>query len=464
MRGAILRGRRIEDKPPRPLAAYPTAVLDSLTHRFGRLAAINVLSNLLVPLAGLVDVAILGHLDDIRHLAGVALGAVIFDYLLWTVGFLRMGTVGPTARAEGVGDRDEVLAILIRGLAVAAALGGALLLLSPWLSAAGFALLDGTPDVEDAGRAYVAARFWGVPCAALTMGLLGWFLGREQAGRALAITAAGALANIGLDVWFVWGLGWGAAGAGWATAGSQALALLTGLVLAAPELGGASRVLARARDTEALRELASLSRDIVIRTFFLVTVFAAFTNLSAGMGTLVLAANAVLLKLLGAGAWLIDGYAFATETLAGVADGARDRRALRRVLQLSLAASLGTGLLLASAFVLFPEPTLGLLTDQPPVLAEARRHALWLLPVLGVGSAAYALDGFFIGLTAGTTLRRAMAASALLGFVPLATWAWSAGDPGLLWAAMAVFMVARVITLGAAVPGALKAAARSPAA
>lgn len=430
-----------------------------LPRRFARLAAINVASNLLVPLAGLVDVAILGHLEDVRDLAGVALGAVIFDYLLWTVGFLRMGTVGPAARADGQGDAVEVAAIALRGLAVAAVLGGTLLLLAPLLSAAGFAVLDGAPDVEQAGRAYVAARFWGVPCAAASFVLLGWFLGQEQAGRALAMTAVGSVSNIVLDVWFVWHLGWGAAGAGWATAASQALTLGCGLALAAPQLWrtlGPAGI--RARDPAALRALAGLSRDIVLRSFFLVTVFAAFTSLSAGMGTLVLAANAVLLKLLGAGAWLIDGFAFATETLAGQADGAGDRRGLRQVLWLALGASLATGLGLAGVLVLWPGPVLGLLTDQPAVLAEATRHVGWLLPVLGVGSAAYALDGWFIGLTAGATLRRAMAVSALLGFVPLAIWAWSQADPSWLWAALAVFMVARVLTLGAAVPRTLSGA------
>jgi len=464
LRGAILLGVNRQDNPQSSGKGYRHPVTASLSRRFTRLAAINVASNLLVPLAGLVDVAILGHLDDVRHLAGVALGAVIFDYLLWTVGFLRMGTVGPTARAAGRQDVVETQAILVRGLGVAAVLGGGLLLASGWLSSAGFGLLAGTPVVEEAGRAYVAARFWGVPCAAGSMVLLGWFLGQEQAGRALVMTAVGSLTNIALDVWFVWGLGWGAEGAGWATAASQALTLATGLALAAPALRHRAGVWARARDPGALQELAGLSRDIVIRTFFLVTVFATFTSLSAGMGTLVLAGNAVLIKLLGAGAWLIDGYAFATETLAGQADGAGDRRGLRRILALSVGASVTTGLVLSSALVLAPGPVLGLLTDQAPVLAEATRHVLWLFPVLGVGSAAYALDGYFIGLTAGRTLRRAMAISALIGFVPLATWAWRDSDPTRLWAALAVFMVLRVLTLGVAVPGTLRDEGSTPAA
>ncbi len=427
----------------------------SLTGRFARLAALNVASNLLVPMAGLVDVAILGHLDEVRHLAGVALGAVIFDYLLWTAGFLRMGTVGPTARAAGGGDKAEVTAVLLRGMLLAAILGGGLLLASPVLTELGFAILEGGPEVEEAGKAYVSARFWGVPCATGGFVLLGWFLGREQAGRALAMTAVGSLSNIALDIWFVWHLDWGAAGAGWATAASQTLALGTGLILAGPQLGPLGAALKKARDPEALREYLGLSRDIVIRTFFLVTVFAAFTNLSAGMGTLVLAGNAVLLKLLGAGAWLVDGYAFATETLAGQSQGTGDRKALRGLLGLSLGASIATGLVLAGTLLLAPDIVLGVLTNQTPVLAEATRHAFWLLPVLGVGSAAYALDGYFIGLSAGRTLRRAMTASALVGFVPLATWAWSRGDPTLLWAALAVFMVARVLTLGASVPSTL---------
>jgi MATE family multidrug resistance protein len=411
-----------------------------------------VASNLLVPMAGLVDVAILGHLSDVRHLAGVALGTVIFDYLLWTVGFLRMGTVGPTARATALGDEIEQQAILIRGLGVAAVVGFGLLLISPWLASFGFAMLDGTVAVEQAGKAYVAARFWGVPCAAGSFVLLGWFLGREQVGQALAMTAVGSLSNIVLDLILVWHLGWGAEGAGWATAASQLMALTTGLALALPALTDIPAAWARSKDADALRALAGLSRDIVVRSFFLVSVFAAFTNLSATMGTLVLAANAVLLKLLGTGAWLIDGFAFATETLAGQADAQTDKSELASVFKMSMVASLTTGLALSTLFIVAPGALLGLLTNQPEVLAEASRHVLWLLPVLGVGSAAYALDGYFIGLSAGHTLWRTMAVSALLGFLPLSIWAWHQQDPSLLWAALAVFMGARVLTLGLAVP------------
>jgi MATE family multidrug resistance protein len=209
-------------------------------------------------------------------------------------------------------------------------------------------------------------------------------------------------------------------------------------------------------DPDALRGFFSLGADITIRTLLLISTFAVFTNLAALMGTAVLAATAVLRQVVMLAAWFIDGYAFAVESLAGVFHGARDTRHLRRLLRLAHTWALATGALFAAAFWLAPRPLLGILTDHASVLDTAVQQVGWLVPVLIFSAPAYVLDGYFLGLTAGSTLRRAMLLSVAVGFVPLAALAHRNASIDLLWASLAAFMLARAITLGLQVGGTLR--------
>ena len=428
----------------------------SLTRRFTRLAVPNILSNVTVPLVGLVDTAMLGHLPDIRFLGGVALGAVLFDYVYWTFGFLRMGTTGTTAQAVGRDRQDEVWQILYRSVVVALGIAAMLLVTQRLLTAIGFGLLSGDAGIEAAGRDYFNARIWAAPATLTNFVLLGWLLGRERARAALVMTVVANLCNVALDWLLIMKFGLAAWGAGAATAASQYVMLAVGLALvfADPDRRPASR--AAILDRERLGELFRLNRDILVRTLCLISTFALFTNFSAIMGATVLAANAILLRLLGVASYLIDGAAFATESLAGIYHGRADGPGLRRLLRLSLLTGEAFGLLLVAALLLFPDPIFGLLTSHPEVRAAVGEYVVWMVPVLVFGAVAYILDGFFLGLTAGTTLRNAMLVSTLVFFVPLGLWALRKGDNHLLWAAMAIYMIGRDITLGAALPGLLR--------
>lgn len=425
-----------------------------LRRRFFALALPNVLANLMVPLSGLVDTALLGHLPEIAALAGVGLASVIFDYLFWSFGFLRMGTTGITAQALGAGDEDEIVLTLGRASLVALALGVAILALSGPIESLSFALLDGAAEVESAGRDYFRGRVLGAPVALLNFVLLGHFLGRQRVGALLLMSMVGNLSNVGLDAWFIWGLGWGPWGAGLATALSQLAMFLVGLALLRPlqQWRELRRLRARLRDAAALRRLAALSVDILVRTFALLSAFALFTNGSAALGTVTLTANTVMLKALSTAAFFIDGYAFATEGLAGLAKGRGDTKAMRALLKLALVTGLVTGLIFGLVFWLFPE-LFALLTDHAAPLAEIAAQRGWLAALLVFSSVAYVLDGYFLGLAAGPALRRAMVVSFAVGFLPPWIFArYLAPSSTLLWCAMLAFMVMRVLTLGAEVP------------
>jgi MATE family multidrug resistance protein len=429
----------------------------SLSRRFWRLASLNILSNLMVPLAGLVDMALLGHLGQIRYLAGVALGAILFDYVYWTFGFLRMGTTGMTAQAVGRENADEVAAVALRGMALALGLGILILALQKPLSLFGFWVLQGDAGVKAAGLSYFAARIWGAPAVLVNFVLLGWFLGREQARRVLVMSIVGNLSNVILDFYFVAYLHMSAGGVGAASAIAQYLMLISALVFALKDLPfhRIRRVIPLCLSMEGLRATFSLNNDILVRTLALISVFALFTNIASAMGAVVLAATAVVKQVVTLAAFFIDGYAFATESLAGIFEGGADRRRLRRLLSMSALWSAVTGLLFAAGFMLFPA-LFRLLTDHGEVLSQVNAMKSWLLPVLGVGSIAYALDGYFIGLVRGRILRTAMVLSALVGFAPLAWFAYRAQNIQLLWLALSTFMLARVLSLAIFVPSTLR--------
>ncbi|MBW4484229.1 MAG: MATE family efflux transporter [Tildeniella torsiva UHER 1998/13D] len=424
---------------------------------FLKLAAANIISNLMVPLAGLVDTAFLGHLDDIRHLGGVALATVIFNVVYWSFGFLRMGTTGTTAQARGRGDSDELWLILLRNGAIALTLGLLILLLQVPIRDLGFTLLSGEPAVRAAGIEFYNARVWDAPAVLLNLVLMGWFLGREKGRRVIALSMVGNGSNVVFNTIFIYQLGWASTGAGLGTALSQYVTLAVGLGLLVRDGGlhNLRAVLPQGWNPQAIRGLFLLNRDILVRTFALVLSFALFTNFSSALGTQTLAANTLLLQVVTLSAYFIDGIAFATESFAGRYYGGGDRTHLRRLLKVGGSTSILLGLTFALAFVLFPAPLFGLLTGHQEVIAIVTTYVGWLIPVLGLGAIAYMLDGYFLGITAGKVLRNATVLAAGVGFLPLALVAQFLGSAHLLWLALVGLMAARALTLGWAVPKSL---------
>lgn len=402
----------------------------------------------MVPLASLVDVAFLGHLSEIRYLAGVAIATVLFNYLYWTFGFLRMGTTGITAQARGRGDEDAVVLVLLRHSAIALAIGIVILLLQQPIREVGFSLLQAEPEVLEAGRAYYNALIYGAPATLLNFVLLGWFLGKERRRWVLLLSAVNKGANIILDYLFIVRWQQFSAGAGAATAMSQAITLMVGIILLyyelPPQFWRQYRYLG---EISALKAIFNLNKDILIRTLALVSTFAVFTNLSSAIGTEVLAANSLLLQVVTLAAYFIDGIAFATESIAGNLWGRGEKEQLIPLLKLAGGSSLIAGLGFACAFCFFPQVLFGLLTDRSQIITQIVDYVWWLLPVLSFGSIAYMLDGYFIGLTAGRILRQSTLIAALLGFMPMAIAAWYWQANNLLWLAMTLFMMTRSLTL-----------------
>ena len=415
-----------------------------------RLAAPIIVSNFTVPLLGAVDTAVVGHLDEAYYLGAVAVAALIFNFLYWGFGFLRMSTTGFTAQAHGADDGDEVRAALARALIVAAGLALAILLLQRPVLAIALRLIEASPEVEEHARTYFAIRIWGAPAALGNYVVLGWFLGRQNARAGLALQVVINGLNIALDLVFVVGLGLAVAGVALATLIAEYAGLALGLVMVAValrRLGGRWRR-ARILDAPRLRRMAAVNRDIFVRTLCLVSAFAYLTAQGAKMGDAILAANAVLLNMVHFMSYGLDGFAHATEALVGRAVGARDRAAYRGAVRASTALALATAAAFAAVFALFGAAIIDALTGVAEVRAAARAVLPWMIvaPLVSVWS--YQLDGIFIGAVRSAEMRNAMIASLVVFVAAVTVLKPAMGNHGL-WLAFLVFMAARTATLGA---------------
>ncbi len=342
-----------------------------------RIAWPIILANAAVPLLGIADTAVIGHTGTTSALGAIALGALVFSFVYWSFGFLRMGTTGFVAQAEGAGDPAEVRAVLGRALLLAAAIGVALVLLQWPIARGAWVVFSASPDVEHEAAQYFAARIWGAPAALGTFALMGTLIGLGKSRHLLALQLLLNGLNITLDVTFAGVFGWGVRGIGVGTAVAEWVTLLAAFLTVRHLLGAHRRDAeafwprARILDRGRLAEMFKANADIMIRTWFLLAGFAWFTDRSAKFGDLSLAANHGLLELVSFAAFFLDGYAFAAESLVGRAIGARSRRRFDIVTRRSSELALLTACALAAACWLGGDVAVHWLTSIDDVRQEA---------------------------------------------------------------------------------------------
>lgn len=430
---------------------------ESLYPRFLRLAGINILSNLMIPLAGLVDIAFLGHLSEIRYLAGVSLGTVIFDVLYRNCNLLRLVTTGPTAQAEGRDDVDGVALVLLRNGLISLGLGVLILSLQHPLGDLGLAILDPSSEVKLAAEDYFNARIWGAPAAIANMVLIGWFLGREQSGKVLLLSILGSGGNIVLDYLLIYRWDWASAGAGTATAVSQYIMLLVALfwISREPWWSGVSITSSQIFDTAEMRSSLTLKGNIWIRILITTLTLTIFTKISAAFGTNILTINSLLYQVLMVTFYIIEGLSFATERLSGLFLGLGNTQNFGSLLRISTSACLTLGGAIALFVILLPEPVFSMLTNHLEIISELKHYIIWLLPLLLLTALTFMLEGYFLGLTEGAILRNAVLGGCIFGFLPLAFTAYQIHNTHLLWLAFCLYMALRVVILGSRVPSTL---------
>ncbi|WP_392421510.1 MATE family efflux transporter DinF [Edwardsiella piscicida] len=412
-----------------------------------RLALPMILSNVSVPLLGIVDTAVIGHLDSPVYLGGVAVGSMATTFLFMLLLFLRMSTTGLCAQAFGAADRPALARALVQPLIMALLAGVGIILLRQPLSALMLQIVGAEAAIQTQAQLFMQIRWLSAPATLANLVILGWLLGVQYARAPVLLLIVGNAVNIALDLWLVVGLGWKVAGAAWATVIADYVTLLMGvaLLLHVMRLRGLRRAHFRRAWRGNLRRLLALNRDIMLRSLLLQLCFASLTVIGARMGADVVAVNAVLMNLLTFTAYALDGFAYAVEAYSGQAYGARDASALRRVWRAACRQAGAVALLFALAYGLFGRDIVNLLTSLPQVQSLALDYLPWqvVLPLLGVWC--YLLDGMFIGATRGADMRNSMAVAALGYGMTLLSIPWL-GNHGL-WLALAVFLTLRGLSL-----------------
>ena len=426
---------------------------DSISYRYLLQKAWPIiLANASVPLLGLADTAVIGNVGSITDLGAIAFGALIFSFVYWSFGFLRMGTTGFAAQASGAGDQQEVRAVLGRALLIALCLGVVLILIQWPIGLAAFSLLDGSAPVEAVAQQYFDIRIWGAPATLATFALMGLLIGLGKSRTLLIVQLFLNGLNILLDVWFAGILGWGASGIALGTVIAEWTTVLLAGWLVYRTLNERKLLTevfwpkAKIMDLSALLKTASANLDIMLRTLILVFSFAFFINQSAKFGDTVLAGNHILLQLIAFSAFFLDGYAFVVEALVGSAIGAKRSDVFDLAVWRSTVLALITAILLALVIALVGDIAVMLMTD----ISSVRLAANQLLPFAALyvlfSFAAFQLDGIFIGASFTRQMRDAAALSIAVYFI--AWWALSDqhGIQGL-WGAMIIYVVARAAAL-----------------
>jgi MATE family multidrug resistance protein len=424
-----------------------------------RVAVPIMLSNMTEPLIGVVNTAVIGQLPQAYYIGAIAVGSLIFSFLFWGFGFLRLSTGGLTAQAVGAGDGVELTAVFWRAMAIAVAAGVFLVLASPVIEKVSFDLIGGTPDVRAQGEIYFRYRIWAAPFALMNFCVLGWFIGQGRANIAFIVQIFLNLTNMCLGAVFVLGLGMKAGGVGLSALIAEFSGAALGCLLVWRSLRKmqVTATWPQVWNREKILRTLGANGDIMIRTLCLVFAFAWFTSRGARAGDVIIAANAILLNFFEVAAYLIDGFAYASEALVGQAVGARSRQRFNLAIRLTSLWALVVGAA-CSLIIWFLGPSLiDVMTVNPEVRETARLYLFWasLTPLLG--TICFQFDGIFTGAMATREMRNMMIVSLL---VYLLAW-WflerSFGNYGL-WAALCVFFVTRGVTFASRMPALARSA------
>ena len=413
-----------------------------------RLAIPNILSNLSVPLLGLVDAALMGHMDEAeKFLSAIAIAAAIFNVLYISFAFLRMGTTGMTAQAFGASKNQESLLVLLRGLGVAMVFGLLIMAVQSPVAWIGLELMEGSPDAKGIASDYFFIRIYAAPAALTLFVFNGWFLGMQNAVIPLILSLVINVVNIGANYLFVIEYNMGAEGIAYGTVLAQYSGLFSAIVLFFVRyryilnFRKGSKLL----NGKQLRHFFVINRDLFVRTACIVLTFSYFTAKSGSFGDEVLAANALLIQLLYLMSYLVDGFAFAAESLVGKYVGLRNTDILKVVIRKILIFGMSFGALFSLFYLFAGRQFLELLSNDPGVVDDAMTYLPWMVLMPIWGTYAFMWDGIFIGATASKTLRNIVLISTFFIFLP--TW-WISrdflGNHGL-WLALSLFMIVRGI-------------------
>ena len=434
-----------------------------------KLAIPSILANITVPIVGMVDIAVAGHLtgEVATMIGGIAIGTMLFDLLYWNFGFLRVGTGGLTAQAYGRNDMHECSKILTRAIGVSLAFALALIAIQWIFVKAAFMVVDCTPQVQELASKYFFIRIWAAPATLSLMAFKGWFIGMQDSVSTMVIDFVVNGMNVLMSIvlalgipmsggdgnsWILSPMGFSGIAAG--TVVAQYSGLLTALVLLLSKY--ARRVFAGFRYSDfktvftgsETRRFFVMNTDLFVRSLCFIAIYIGFTTISAGFGDLLLAVSSIMMKLLMIFSYFTDGFAYAGEALTGRYIGAKDARMVKQTVRWTFIWSMGIALIFMGIYHFAGVPMLQIMTSDVAVVEASVEYLPWMLLMPVVGCAAFTWDGIYIGATASRQMRNSML-WAVVAFVivwAVARWGFNLGLHGLM-AAYFAHLVARTVYL-----------------
>lgn len=423
--------------------------MKGLNHEILKLAIPNIISNITVPLLGLVDMMLMGHLESVAYIGAIGLGGTIFSVMYSIFSFMRAGTTGFTAQAYGGQDRQEISYAFYRSICIAFIATVLVLSLQRPIEWIAMQLLNGSEEVLAFTSDYFRVRIWAAPAVLCLYTFNGWYIGMQNTTIPMVIAILINVVNIGLSVLFVNVFKMGVVGVALGTVIAQYAGLLTAFIFMLVRYRQYLVPVRRAilLQADKLRRFFKVNTDFMIRSILLVLTIAFFTNQSAKLGDDILAVNMILMQFFYIFSYFTDGFAYAGEALVGRFTGAHDLSNLKKTIKYLLLWGVALSVPFTLLYWAFPEAFIRLVSDQPGVAEQARPYYIYMVLIPVITFAAFLWDGIYIGATAAREIRNTMIIASLLVFLP----AWHFlmpvyGNHGL-WIAFLLFMVARGVSM-----------------
>lgn len=409
----------------------------------------SIISNITVPLLGLVDVTIVGHLGSASYIGAIAVGGMLFNMIYWIFGFLRMGTGGLTAQAYGQHNTQEGTRILLRSLSVSLLLALVLLVLQYPIRLIAFMLIDASPEVQELATRYFHICIWGAPATLGLYSFTGWFIGMQNSRYPMYIAITQNIVNIAASLFFVFVLHMKVEGVALGTLIAQYAGVIMAYLLCISHYHPFRQQVQRMQlfERNAMKRFFLVNRDIFLRTLCLVAVTVFFTSTGATYGDVVLAVNTLLMQLFTLFSYIMDGFAYAGEALSGKYTGSNDKIRLHQTVRNLFGWGSTMALLFTLTYLWGGQNFLQLLTNNTEVIAASGTYLLWTVAIPFCGFSAFILDGICIGTTSTRIMLKSMATASALFFGVYFLCSGSWGNHAL-WMAFLVYLAVRGLMQG----------------
>ncbi len=404
----------------------------------------NIISNITVPLLGMVDLAIVGHIGGEKYIGAIAIGTAIFNLIYWNFGFLRMGTSGFTAQAYGARDMGDALRIFVRGSVVALLIASVLIALQTLIAPIVISFMGGSPELSSLAREYFDVRIWAAPATLMLYVTKGWFVGMQNTRVPMFVAITINIVNIVTSYLFAYNGGMGLSGVALGTVVAQYVGLALSLYVGVRYYGKLYRPsrLVGSLDVKKMTEFFSINRDIFLRTLCLVAVFTFFTRASAEIGDRQLAINTLLMQLFTLISYFLDGFAYSAEALVGRYVGSGNKSMLTTSVRALIVWGVGIAILFSLLYTAMLAPILSIFTDDSSIIADSLDYRYWVGAIPLCGFLAFLYDGILIGATQTIVMRNIMYAATALFFALFYISSPVLGDKAL-WFALLGYLAMR---------------------